>query len=567
MEYMSAVLQSKRRAIAENTRKAEIEMTVEKHTHVLSVTTNKALTKIMEFVPMTSLGLAELCEEPSSEMPKERLEYLMEYNAYQYETVRFKYVKITNFLWHYHTVPDPTRGEKSNRSLETRSKALEELMDKYLTLEDRYADFLGVVSPHRSPIPGVDNSEYIWDSQNFLLNIQRYREQIRRAQYLLKFILQCEPKTPLAVLSSSQIMEMADLPSGFTEHIPEEPHPGMPITYLRLVEAYFSFLLEVYYYQINKESLCDPVQVNQGAQYGLHMLGIYQRAIADRLPRIEAVECLTVRDLYYLLRRSRVKILCDIERIERSQKESTAGAMRRDVGDQALDKLCNYVPKKSPLTMTELRDGPTFDMSAQAWQASVEYNALMYEKARKICVRLRKFLNQAWTDSEFRGELEVKLKRIEEMMCFHHEREVALAKKSGMIAPHSDTNGVDAGPSSVDPMDIDDVDDDDTGGHEEHSGESSRAHDDSIIVRSGDQEVFDQGDEFIQTRHMPHHSCTLHGVGPSHAREAVSGSIASPADSFSHPPSGANIDRVEVSRQARGTIRVTNFADLISGGS
>ncbi|TPX40287.1 hypothetical protein SeLEV6574_g06702 [Synchytrium endobioticum] len=124
-----------------------------------------------------------------------------------------------------------------------------------------------------------------------------------------------------------------------------------------------------------------------------------------------------------------------------------------------------------------------------------------------------------------------------------------------MIVPHSDTTGVDAGPSSVDPMDIDDVDDDDTGGHEEHSGESSRAHDDSIIVRSGDQEVFDQGDEFIQTHHMPHHSCTLHGVGPSHAREAVSGSIASPADSFSHPPSGANIDRVEVSRQARGTIR------------
>ncbi|TPX44530.1 hypothetical protein SeLEV6574_g04447 [Synchytrium endobioticum] len=534
-------------AISLGVMEAEIEMTVAKYENILSITSKKALTKAIEFVPpeLRSLGLAEICKEPSSEMPKELLEYLMEYNAYQYETVRSVYVKTTNFLWHYHAAADPTRGARPASSLEKRSKDLEELMDIYLTLEDRYADFLGVVSPHRSPIPGVDNSEYIWDSQIFLLNIHRYREQIRRAQSLLRFISdrQRAPKTSLAVLSSSQIMEMTKLPSGFTEHIPGVPKPGMPTTYLMLVEAYFSFLSELCHYQLNNEPLCDPVQVNQDDQYGLHMLGIYQRAITDRLPRIEAVECRTVCDLYRFLRRQRVRTSRVIKKIERTREVSTIGAMRRIVGEKALRSLWNYLPDKTPLSLTELCYGPTSDTSPQAWQASVEYNALIYEKI----------------DSEFRGELQEKRERIEVMMNIYREREVELAKKSGMIAPHSDTTGVDAGPSSFDPIDIDDVNDDDTGGHEEHSGESSRAHDDSIIVRSGDQEVFDQGNEFIQTHHMPHHSCTLHGVGPSHASEAVSGSIASPADSFSRTSSVANTDRVEVSQQARGTINSSSI--------
>ncbi|TPX33290.1 hypothetical protein SeMB42_g07499 [Synchytrium endobioticum] len=264
-------LRIKRVSLAQKTDEAVMSTIFFTYYYCLTISSEGRLTQLQEFVLEDSpLDLKELTKEPRLGMTKEHLEYLMEYNAFQYEKVRALYVQIFKVLLYHNSRVDPERafGSKTQHTFETRLKTLTELRDRYIDLAVKSVECLAIVAPYLLPISGPG---CIWHSQELLNNIQRYLEQIARARFILRY------ETP----TFTNWKQMAGLPLEFTATIPREPQPGMPITYLRLVEAYSSLLLDACHYQLYRELLSDPAQIQEIIQYWQCILGAYQQAIAE----------------------------------------------------------------------------------------------------------------------------------------------------------------------------------------------------------------------------------------------------------------------------------------------
>ncbi|TPX37797.1 hypothetical protein SeMB42_g06872, partial [Synchytrium endobioticum] len=153
---LSQFLMGRRESLAQNTERAEYVKTCMSKNAMEHL--KSTLKKRQYYKPKDSpLTLRQLSQDPDSGNSKERLKYVMAYNAYQYGCCKLIYVKILN------TLVDDVPGQevllkKCRKSLVRHSKKLLDLMNYYLTLEVRYAIALGEVAPHfrtRSPTRNV----------------------------------------------------------------------------------------------------------------------------------------------------------------------------------------------------------------------------------------------------------------------------------------------------------------------------------------------------------------------------------------------------------------------------
>ncbi|TPX39403.1 hypothetical protein SeLEV6574_g07234 [Synchytrium endobioticum] len=100
------------------------------------------------YVPKHSpLTLGQLSYDPDPERSREWLNYVMAYNAYQYERCKALYVKVSNTL-HADGPRHMILLKRTRNSLWRYSRDLAELLKSYLSLEVKYAIVLGEVAPH-----------------------------------------------------------------------------------------------------------------------------------------------------------------------------------------------------------------------------------------------------------------------------------------------------------------------------------------------------------------------------------------------------------------------------------
>ncbi|TPX50682.1 hypothetical protein SeLEV6574_g00769 [Synchytrium endobioticum] len=99
------------------------------------------------YVPVgITLRREDLLQDPSPEDSREKQEFEMEFNAYQYEACQAIRFKIVNALGP-NVLPPNARRSKSN-TIQHHSKKLANLMQCHLSLEVKYGVALDVVAPH-----------------------------------------------------------------------------------------------------------------------------------------------------------------------------------------------------------------------------------------------------------------------------------------------------------------------------------------------------------------------------------------------------------------------------------
>ncbi|TPX49553.1 hypothetical protein SeMB42_g02585 [Synchytrium endobioticum] len=141
MKCLSDALIRRRITAAEMTKIAQdyrIKLTLSEKRHI-----KDTLKKRQAYVPANSpLTPGQFSQDPDPGNSEMRLTYVMQYNAYQYESCKALHVKVLN------TLAQEASSPQSRNSLLRRPKQLLDLMKYYLTLEVRYAIALGEVAPH-----------------------------------------------------------------------------------------------------------------------------------------------------------------------------------------------------------------------------------------------------------------------------------------------------------------------------------------------------------------------------------------------------------------------------------